>query len=851
MDSAPFGSRACGKQATCLDASLDSARCVYRLARDSAAPASPFRRYLYCPVCIGWPRDGSRCTLLPAAAPPPPQSARRNRTVTPAELDAVCAGDRLSQVIAEPGGTPVAGGINIVSPWAYSPGNDSSYCQWVRWSDRDSGTQPVLFSVRSGDKTCAALDVTLMVGLNGMSASCGAPRYFDDATAAVAGCQSNDGTVYNECLWTLNVPRPGGSDWPSDDCSVDATADDAKLVPPPPAPPPARAAAVAVSDVVALDMQGAVIAFAAPDTSTSPSTSTSTSTPAAAQQLLQAAEARAAECSLPQPAEPPSVLGGGAAGSSSGCSAQASCLDLQLNSALCAYRSITADGSSSAGAGGGGGSARTYLYCPVCLSWPRDGSACALDSSAAGAAAVSVCAGDEMSLVVDSASVGEGLGDAGGAARAGKGRLVPGGVATRRGWSPAAPYCQWVRWAADDYTPATAAFSVRGGGACSARRRNANVTLTLRGAAAATCSAPRKNAFGGFAGCAGNDELDDECFWSIDVPRPGGAAWKAAGGKDCAGPPPASPPQSPGDGAAGGSSLGRSGEEGATPPPPKRRRSPPPQPPSPEPPEPPSPSPPTRGRRSPPPRAEDVSPANSSLQPADTGSSPGSSPAALSTAERLARLPFPFSTCAARGLAGSPWRLASPATTQLRPLSDGRARSRHCFDVTVPPAAASGCSGSCCDMDVGQIEVLVSPACRTAVRTALVGGESVTWAFTQTLYRGAAYSTFVLPRLSLSRAGAQVRAAASGPAVSSVQVCVVLAETADSDCSRLSQFCAAVSEPGATDVCRAAFVDSAGSCCPTGNVLLGGSVGSGALMEEVVGAPPMADLTFETTAANH
>ncbi|KAG2484344.1 hypothetical protein HYH03_016886 [Edaphochlamys debaryana] len=222
LDSPPFNSRGCGVQATCLDTSLDSSECEWRRV-------SSGDRFLYCPVCIAFPRPGSACSVLPkAAAPPPPSrlSSRSAGSVQGSSMQAVCTSDRFGTAIEKAGGAGAGRhqrgewgrGGGATTPWA--SGLEQRYCAWVRWAESDSGPATASFSVRSGDKSCSPLDVALMITVNGMRATCTSP-HFDDATGAVAGCASNDGSTYNECLWSVAVPRPGGEDWPADDCSVD------------------------------------------------------------------------------------------------------------------------------------------------------------------------------------------------------------------------------------------------------------------------------------------------------------------------------------------------------------------------------------------------------------------------------------------------------------------------------------------------------------------------------------------------------------------------------------------------------------------------------------------------------
>ena len=110
---------------------------------------------------------------------------------------------------------PVPGGINQ-QPW--QPGNTTVYTQWVRWAEADMQPRTVEFSVRSGSKACSLGSRGTAITVNGMAATCGGPRFLDPAGTVAAGCQANDGTIFNECLWSVNVPRPGGEGWNGDVC---------------------------------------------------------------------------------------------------------------------------------------------------------------------------------------------------------------------------------------------------------------------------------------------------------------------------------------------------------------------------------------------------------------------------------------------------------------------------------------------------------------------------------------------------------------------------------------------------------------------------------------------------------
>ncbi|PNH02273.1 hypothetical protein TSOC_011753, partial [Tetrabaena socialis] len=719
LDSPPPNSRACGDQATCLDAELDAQQCSYH--------AVSGKLWLYCAVCLTWPRAGSNCAL--AQAPPPPPPARRGSTIAPtasAGVDTVCSGDKLSTVLEGAGGAPVPGGINQVSSW--SPGNATQYCQWVRWDAADYAPQPVLFSVRSGTKACSTLDMATMVSVKGVQAVCSGPRF---GGSGVAGCSSNDGSVYNECLWTLYVPRPGGRGW-----------DDAEAcIPPFVAPPP-------------------------------PGSGTGDSRITPPPPRRSANPGGRAPRFPPAPFAPPSdacLLAGpsteSAGGGNTACADQASCLDFSFSSADCEYRTDPLGGTS----------------------------ACAVSS-----AIDYVCAGDELSSVLDTAT----------------GQPVPGGiypqavfpwgheeelVLAQRHGAPRAPTASGSAG-----VPMTSVYwSMKTGGTrCT---RHSNVTVTLRGATA-TCSAPRTNDFKGFAGGKGNDALthlpnlpsptsqptpdvDNECLWSLDVPRPGGPGW--TGGEVCVDPLP--PPS-----AAGAS---------PSPPPPPRRRVPgavagrsvPPWPPSPPPPPPPSVPPPPKRAATPGKRMPNPPPPN--------------------LVTTMNKIPFPFCACKQRSVKNTPYRLVYQNSTNLQTLSDGKARIRHCFTIDTPSCDARS---PCCDMGIKKIEFLTENVCRSSVRLALVGGQSQTWTFTTNEWKGDTYTTFKLPTINMPR-----------PTVpDGLPVCVVLTEP----CASLDDFCW-----GADGTCRTTFYSIDEECCPTGDVP---TTMPDSVMVEIVGAPPVSEFDF-------
>ncbi|KAG2443131.1 hypothetical protein HYH02_009542 [Chlamydomonas schloesseri] len=452
----PENSRACGDQSTCIDTNIDSSACLYKMQGGQV--------YLYCPVTFTYPRPGSICALLniPPPAPPPPRGGGGNGGNLFGS-PYICSSDKVGTVVEGPGGVPVPGGINQ-QPWR--PGNTTVYAQWVRWAESDMQPRTVEWSVRSGTKACSVGSRPTSITVNGMPATCAGPRFLDPAGTIAAGCQANDGTIFNECLWSVTVPRPGGVGWNGDVC----VQNNVTTTPPPmggnPSPPSPRPPA--------------------------PRGNPGTNAP-------------------PVPPFNPCVLSGVSSSKTPGgteCVNQANCLDLYYDSAKCQWR-IGSDGS-------------LYLYCPVCLRYPRDSAMCPGTSSIE-----YLCAGDELSTVLPSDG----------------GEPVPGGIAVQSGWAPYTSYCQWVRWRHDDFTQQPIYYSIKDGTGACVRRAGNSVNVTLQGVDA-MCTAPRTNALGKPAGCKGNDNVDNECLWRLRVPRPGGPGWE---GEVCTSPPPPAvpPPMAP------------------------------------------------------------------------------------------------------------------------------------------------------------------------------------------------------------------------------------------------------------------------------------------------------------------
>ncbi len=137
---------------------------------------------------------------------------------------------------------------------------------------------------------------------------------------------------------------------------------------------------------------------------------------------------------------------------------------------------------------------------------------------------------------------------------------MAGGSSTQQPFGAGQPYCQTVRWAPGNTAPQPVLFrcgwerglparegacartacsvpachgneaahypppaahrprprSLRNGDGRCVRRAGNEVAATLRGVKS-VCSAPRRSPFNGFAGCAGNDAVDNECLWNITV----------------------------------------------------------------------------------------------------------------------------------------------------------------------------------------------------------------------------------------------------------------------------------------------------------------------------------------------
>ncbi|KAG2482032.1 hypothetical protein HYH03_019021, partial [Edaphochlamys debaryana] len=103
-------------------------------------------------------------------------------------------------------------------------------------------------------------------------------------------------------------------------------------------------------------------------------------------------------------------------------------------------------------------------------------------------------------------------------------------------------------------------------------------------------------------------------------------------------------------------------------------------------------------------------------------------------------------------------------------------------------------------MDLSKLELLVGGQCRGAVMAASVNGNTTYGAFATNTDGLDTVTTWKLPRLGLT----QAQVAARGLAL-----CLTLAPP----CAALSDFCLG------GGACRHAFLNSAESCCPTGDSL--------------------------------
>ncbi|EFJ43503.1 hypothetical protein VOLCADRAFT_96399 [Volvox carteri f. nagariensis] len=184
------GIETCSDQAGCLDIFMDSGTCKTVTGSNAS--------WLYCEVCLYWSNVRGTCAKS-----------------TGDTVSHVCMGDEFYPVIATAGGQPAAGNTQKLDGW--SNGAENRYCQWVRWNSSNFDTELVHFTVKDGTGACRDAPGPLQVTLQGLTATCQAPRVVNNT---LAGCGTGDQA--NECLWSFNQPSPAKPPSPQ---------------PPPPQPP--------------------------------------------------------------------------------------------------------------------------------------------------------------------------------------------------------------------------------------------------------------------------------------------------------------------------------------------------------------------------------------------------------------------------------------------------------------------------------------------------------------------------------------------------------------------------------------------------------------------------------------
>lgn len=103
-------------------------------------------------------------------------------------------------------------------------------------------------------------------------------------------------------------------------------------------------------------------------------------------------------------------------------------------------------------------------------------------------------------------------------------------------------------------------------------------------------------------------------------------------------------------------------------------------------------------------------------------------------------------------------------------------------------------------MSIKKVELYVSPACRSMVRSVWLNDKSKGWAFTPTTVGGQPHMTFAVTKMGLTQAGV---AAAGG-----ARLCLQLV----GGCTSLPAFCGT-----ASGSCRYALFNADESCCPVGS----------------------------------
>ncbi|KAG2452915.1 hypothetical protein HYH02_002258 [Chlamydomonas schloesseri] len=171
----------CRDQAACLDVFYTD-DCSFNIPVDGVP-------YTYCQVCLLWQDAASNGRGCPKPAS--------------GTLSHVCAGDQFLATLSDSGASPVVGATAKRNTWY--PGRAQRYCTWARWTSEEQ-TVPVTFTVKDASGACLPSPESppLSVVLNGVPATCQNPR---TVNGTLAGCGSGD--QVNECLWTLQVSKPG------------------------------------------------------------------------------------------------------------------------------------------------------------------------------------------------------------------------------------------------------------------------------------------------------------------------------------------------------------------------------------------------------------------------------------------------------------------------------------------------------------------------------------------------------------------------------------------------------------------------------------------------------------------
>ncbi|KAG2432434.1 hypothetical protein HYH02_013004 [Chlamydomonas schloesseri] len=419
--------------------------------------------------------DGSRWLYCPVCLT---WSNARGTCAKTDSFSHICAGDEFLPVILSPGADATMGTTMKLDGWR--SGSQNAYCQWVRWNTTDTAAKDVSFTIKDGSGQCG----TGAYVLQGLPAICQPPRVVSDT---LAGCGTGDQP--SECLWTITVPRPGTPEF--------------KCGPSPPLPPPSVLTAPPSPSPVAQSPSPSPPPPSSPlppPPSPPPRPPTPPSPPPTTPGGCIYSDPTNYTTMTPGGVYRPITMGDSKGGVET-CGDQAGCIDILLDGTQC----VTVPRTDILGS--------YWLYCPVCLIWSNARGTCAKSVQDT---ISHICTGDEFMPVI----------------------LNPGGACTAGdtnkldGWSSGSggKYCQWTRWAADNYAPRNVSFSIKdGSGSC---RRGSYFIQGL----AATCQPPRVVS-DTLAGCGKGDQLN-ECLWTITVPRPGTPEFNPA-------PPSPSPPTPP------------------------------------------------------------------------------------------------------------------------------------------------------------------------------------------------------------------------------------------------------------------------------------------------------------------